>query len=62
MTIYDYLIAVIIDKATLSESPYKYIRVVASRKRNSPETIIVYGSNSIDGPWEIVKLPEMAVV
>ncbi len=58
MTIYDYLIAVIIDKATLSESPHKYLRIVASRERDKPEAIVIYGADSEDGPWEIMKLPE----
>ncbi len=56
MTVYDYLIALIIDKATLSESPYKYIRVVASRERDKPEAIVIYGADSEGGPWEMVEM------
>ena len=58
MTIYDYLIALIIDKATLSELPHKYIRVVASRERDKVEAIVIYGADSIDAPWEPMELRE----
>ena len=58
MTIYDYLIALIIDKATLAELPHKYLRIVASRERDKAEGIVIYGADSIDGPWEPVELRE----
>ena len=60
MTIYDYLLALIIDKATLVELPYKYLRIVASRERDKAEGIVIYGADSEDGPWESVELKEEA--
>ena len=60
MTIYDYLLALIIDKATLTELPHKYLRIVASRERDKPEAIVIYGADSEDGPWKPVELKEEA--
>ena len=62
VTVYDYLIALIIDRVTLAELPHKYLRIVASRERDKAEGILIYGADSIDGPWEVVELREEIII